>query len=182
MLASSSSSFLHLPERGIHKEGGSGAVDAVSATQRRHHQERSPDRLRRLPLPTSSGDNDAGPLGRRTGCPPGTRLLVSPPRAQSSLPPPHRGSSVAFSQVCVWVGGWGGGRGGREGREGGWWCGRTGRGGGEGRGVGGPVWCVWCVVLCHCFTVSLFFNACDVTTKLAPDAPSPRRNKTQGVG
>ena len=28
-----------------------------------------------------------------------------------------------------------------------------------------------------CFTVSLFFNAYDVTTKLAPDAPSPRRIK-----
>ena len=36
----------------------------------------------------------------------------------------------------------------------------------------------WCVVCC--FTVSLFFNACDVKTKLAPDKPSPRRNKTQG--
>ena len=40
------------------------------------------------------------------------------------------------------------------------------------------VLCVVCCVLFHCFTVSLFFNACDVTTKLAPDAPSPRRNKT----
>ena len=39
------------------------------------------------------------------------------------------------------------------------------------------VCCVLCVVCCvfHCFIVSLFFNACDVTTKLAPDAPSPRR-------
>ena len=39
------------------------------------------------------------------------------------------------------------------------------------------VCCVLCVVCC--FTVSLFFNACYVTTKLAPDAPSPRRNKTK---
>ena len=42
------------------------------------------------------------------------------------------------------------------------------------------VWCVVCFVLCvvsqfHSFTVSLLFNACDVTTQLAPDAPSPRR-------
>ena len=38
-----------------------------------------------------------------------------------------------------------------------------------------------CVVLfCLCFTVSLFFNACDVTTKLAPDAPPPRRKKHKG--
>ena len=35
--------------------------------------------------------------------------------------------------------------------------------------------CVVCVVC-----VSLFFNACDVTTQLAPDAPSPGRNKAQG--
>ena len=43
---------------------------------------------------------------------------------------------------------------------------------------------VLCVVVffccCCCFTVSLFFNACDVTTKLAPDTPSPRRNKQLG--
>ena len=37
---------------------------------------------------------------------------------------------------------------------------------------------LWCVVLfcvVCCFTVSLPFNAYDVTTLLAPDAPSPRR-------
>ena len=47
------------------------------------------------------------------------------------------------------------------------------------------VCCILCVVLCGVcgvccvcrFTVSLFFNACDVTTKLAPDAPPPRRDK-----
>ena len=38
--------------------------------------------------------------------------------------------------------------------------------------------CVLCVVCCamfRCFAVSLHFNACDVTTQLAPDAPPPRR-------
>ena len=29
--------------------------------------------------------------------------------------------------------------------------------------------------ICQCFAVSLHFNACDVTTQLAPDAPSPGR-------
>ena len=45
------------------------------------------------------------------------------------------------------------------------------------------VLCAVCCVLCVvcCFTVSLFhcftpLNACDVTTQLAPDAPSPGRN------
>ena len=37
-----------------------------------------------------------------------------------------------------------------------------------------------CVLLCCVFcVVSLIFDACDVTTKLAPDAPSPRRILTQ---
>ena len=37
------------------------------------------------------------------------------------------------------------------------------------------LWCVWlCVLLFHSH-----FDACDVTTKLAPDAPSPRRVLTQ---
>ena len=47
----------------------------------------------------------------------------------------------------------------------------------------GGVCCVLCVVLCVlcvvcCFTVSLHNDACDVTTQLAPDAPSPRRIQT----
>ena len=37
-----------------------------------------------------------------------------------------------------------------------------------------------CVVLCCVvFAVSLHFNACDVTTQLAPDAPPPRRIQTR---
>ena len=44
------------------------------------------------------------------------------------------------------------------------------------------VCCVLCVVCCVLCVVPLFHSsltACDVTTKLAPDAPSPRRNKTK---
>ena len=38
--------------------------------------------------------------------------------------------------------------------------------------------CLWLVSVCVLFSLfSLFFNACDVTAKLAPDAPPPRRNK-----
>ena len=46
------------------------------------------------------------------------------------------------------------------------------------------LWWLWWVVVCcglcvvSCFTVPLIINACDVTTKLVPDAPSPRRMQT----
>ena len=44
------------------------------------------------------------------------------------------------------------------------------------------LYCCVVVLLCvvslfHCVTLLQLFSACDVTTKLAPDAPPPRRNK-----
>ena len=42
--------------------------------------------------------------------------------------------------------------------------------------------CCCCVVVCCCFDVSLHLDACDVTTQLAPDAPSPGRNSLLQAG